>query len=115
VHHLAGFASLSGTPEDYFVGWLTFHGEQVPVFDLSRVVSDEPTPECIGSRILIVAAQPGGQPGDRPGASTRFLGLLASGMTDTLSPEQAAEATPLDLDSYLPMLYTLIPPIPAGV
>ena len=37
VHHLAGYAALTGVTDEYFVGWLAFHGEQVPVFDLNRV------------------------------------------------------------------------------
>jgi len=105
VHHLAGFASLSGQPEDYFLGWLCFHGSQVPVFDLNRVVSGEPTPEHFGSRIVLLEAAPDGP--------TRYLGLLASDVTDTVATNDPSTA-PLDLDSYLPMLYTLIPTPPAA-
>jgi len=106
VHHLAGYATLAGEPEDYFLGWLTFHGDSVPVFDLNRVVCDQPTPEVFGSRILILAAA--------PESPTRLLGLLAAGVTDTLSPADPhhSDFPPLDLDAYLPMLYTLIPPLP---
>jgi len=108
VHHLAGLASLTGEPDDYFLGWLTFHGEPVPVFDLNRIVCDQPTPEHFGSRIILVDAE--------PGAPTRHLGLLAACVTDTLSPGDPASGTveALDLDLYLPMLYTLIPPVPAA-
>ena len=108
VHHLAGYATLAGEPEDYFLGWLTFHGEAVPVFDLNRIVCDQPTPEVFGSRILMVAAA--------PESPTPLLGLLATGITDTLSPGDPhhSDFPRLDLDAYLPMLYTLIPPLPVS-
>lgn len=105
VHHLAGYATLTGEPEDYFLGWLRFHGELAPVFDLNRVVCDVATPATFGSRIVLVEAA--------PGSATRYLGLLASGATDTIAPD-AADATELPLDDYLPMLYALIPALPAG-
>lgn len=104
VHHLAGFAALTGQPEDYFLGWLLFHGEQVPVFDLNRIVCEEPTPESFGSRIILIEA--GG------GAPTRLVGLLAAGLTDTIATGDPAVPSLL-LESYLPMLYPLIPEPPA--
>ncbi|WP_089409023.1 hypothetical protein [Granulicella rosea] len=100
VHHLAGFATLTGEPDDYFLGWLRFHGERAPVFDLNRVVCDAPTAESFGSRIILLEAA--------AGAATRYIGLLAAGVTDT-----AADLPELELDDYLPMLYTLIPEPPA--
>jgi chemotaxis signal transduction protein len=106
VDHLAGYATLTGEPDDYFRGWLTFRGDFVPVFDLNRIVCDQPTPENFGSRIILIKTAPG-----LPAAR---IGLLAPGVTDTISPD-AASAEPLDLDGYLLMLYTLIPPHPAGV
>ena len=109
AHHLAGFATLTGEPDDCFLGWLTFHGDLVPVFDLNRVVCEQPTPEHFGSRILIVVAG--------KGSPTALLGLFAGGMTDTISPGDPGfnDIEPLDLDSYLPMLYVLVPPVPASV
>jgi chemotaxis signal transduction protein len=104
VHHLAGYATLSGQADDYFLGWFLFHGEQVPVFDLNRVVCDQPTEESFASRIVLLEAE--------EGAPTRLLGLLASGLTDTVAANDPA-ALPLRLDSYLPMLYPLIPEPPA--
>lgn len=104
VHHLAGYATLTGQPDDYFLGWLTFHGEQVPVFDLNRVVCDQPTVENFGSRIVILTAD--------ANAPTRYVGLLAADLTDTIAQNDPA-VTPLHLDSYLPMLYPLIPAPPA--
>jgi chemotaxis signal transduction protein len=103
LHHLAGYAALTGTPEDYFLGWLAMRGEQVPVFDLNRVVCDQPTPEHFGSRIMVLKAG--------PESPSPYLGLLAAGVTDTVSPD-AASVEQFDLDSYLPMLYTLIPAAP---
>jgi len=111
VHHLAGYATLTGQSNDYFLGWLTFHGLQVPVFDLNRVVCDQPTPEHFGSRIMVLEA-----PSEAP---TRYIGLLAGGLTDTVKVTAAAphpDAPPLDIDSYLPMLCMLIPmPIPTPI
>jgi chemotaxis signal transduction protein len=104
VHHLAGYATLSGEPEDYFCGWLSFRGETVPVFDLNRIVCDQPTPERFGSRIIILRAA--------AGSPEPFVGLLAPGITDTV-PAADQTLSRLDLDSYLPMLYTLIPARPA--
>jgi len=103
IHQLVGFATLTGQPDDYFLGWLTLHGEQVPVFDLNRVVCDEPTPDQFGSRIIVLKT-PAGSP-------TRLLGLLAAGVTDTVA---IGEVEPLNLDLYLAMLYSLIPPPAAG-
>ena len=100
VHHLAGYAALRGEAEEYFAGWLTFHGEQVPVFDLNRVVCDVATPEHFGSRILILSVP--------ESAGVKFVGLLAAEVTDTVRADDAS-VPPLDVDSYLPMLYTLIP------
>ncbi len=105
VHSLVGYATLAGIAEDYFLGWLTFHGDAVPVFDLNRVVCDQPTPENFGSRIILIKTS--------PGAATSYLGLLAAEVTDTV-PAGDQEATALDLDSYLPMLYPLIPEVPTG-
>jgi hypothetical protein len=107
AHHLTGLATLSGEPDDCFLGWLTLHGSLVPVFDLNRVVCDEPTPERFGTRILIVQ---GGK-----GSPTPLVGLVAGGMTDTISPSDPgfSDIETLDLDSYLPMLYALVPPVPA--
>jgi len=109
VYHLAGYATLTGDPDDYFQGWLTFRGNPVPVFDLNRIVCDQPTPEHFGSRILLIKVA--------PESLTAYLGLLAGGITDTIAAETASEAPSaemLDLDSYLPMLYTLIPPLPTA-
>jgi chemotaxis signal transduction protein len=104
LDHLAGYATLTGEPEDYFLGWLLMRGEQVPVFDLNLVVCDQPTPQHFGSRIMVLNAA--------PGSPTSHIGLLAAGVTDTVSPgEEPVEM--LDLDSYLPMLYTLIPAEPS--
>lgn len=103
VHYLAGYATLSGEPEDYFAGWLALHGEQVPVFDLNRVVCDEPTAENFGARIVVIETD--------AGASVRHIGLLAPELTDTIAANDEA-ATPIHLDSYLPMLYPLIPALP---
>jgi len=103
LHHLAGYATLTGDADDYFLGWLAMRGEPVPVFDLNRVVCDQPTPEHFGSRIMVL----------RAGAEspTPYVGLLAGGITDTIADSATAE--PLDLDSYLPMLYSLIPAVPS--
>jgi chemotaxis signal transduction protein len=103
LHHLAGYATLTGEPDDYFLGWLKMRGEFVPVFDLNRVVCDRPTPESLGSRIMVVKAS-----SESPAP---YIGLLAAGITDTI--ESGSEGVePFDPESYLPMLYSLIPPVP---
>ncbi len=112
VHRVAGYATLSGVPDDYFLGWLLFQGEQVPVFDLNRVVCDQPTPEQFSSRIIICSTS--------QKAPTPLIGLLAAGLTDTVADDVSATANgetveQLDVDSYLPLLYPLIPAIPAGI
>lgn len=100
VHHLAAYAALTGEPDDYFCGWLDFRGQPVPVFDLNRVVCDQPTLPLFSSRIIVVQAA--------PGVSVPYLGLFAPGITDTIAPNDPA-AEPFNLDLYLPMLYNLIP------
>jgi chemotaxis signal transduction protein len=102
VHHLTGYATLHGVGDTYFLGWLTFHGREIAVFDLNRVVCDEHTPESFGSRIILVHA--GAE------SSVPYVGLLAAGVTDTVAAGDS-EIEPLDLDSYLPMLCALIPAV----
>ena len=63
----------------------------------------ERTPEQFGSRIVVVTA---GRE-----APTRYVGLLAAGVTDTVA---TGEAEPLPLELYLPMVYTMIPPVPTN-
>ena len=110
VYRVTGYATLTGQPDDYFLGWLLFQGEQVPVFDLNRVVCDQPTPEHFGSRIVLCSTS--------VNAPTPWIGLLAAGLTDTVSsttpavPDEPA-VEQLDIDAYLPMLYPLIPATPS--
>jgi len=105
VYRVAGFASLMGKPDEYFLGWLTFHGKQAPVFDLNRVVCDTPTPEVFGSRIILVEAG--------PDAPVPYIGLLASGVTDTCAADDPG-VTLLDIDLYLQMIINFIPAPPAN-
>jgi chemotaxis signal transduction protein len=104
VFRVAGFASLVGVPDEYFMGWLTFHGRQAPVFDLNRVVCETSTPEEFGSRIILVEAG--------PDAAVPYVGLLAGGVTDTCAADDPGVAL-LDLDLYLQMLSNFIPAPPA--
>ena len=104
VYRIAGFASLSGVPDEYFLGWLKFRGGQVPVFDLNRVVCDAATPEEFGSRIILVET--------RENESVPCVGLLAAGVTDTCATEDA-DVQLLDLDLYLQMLSNFVPSPPA--
>ena len=103
VHRVAGFAALDGDAEDYFLGWLRFHGKLTPVFDLNRVVCETPTEETFGSRIMVLEAG--------PNAPVPYIGLLAAGVTDTISANDPG-VKPLDLAGYLAMLYMLIPDLP---
>jgi len=105
VYRVAGFASLTGTPDEYFLGWLTFHGRQAPVFDLNRVVCDTPTPEEFGSRIILVEAG--------PDAPVPYIGLLAAGVTDTCAADVPG-VTLLDIELYLQMIANFIPDPPAN-
>jgi chemotaxis signal transduction protein len=106
IHRVVGYATLSGEPDTYFLGWLAFHGRGIPVFDLNRVLCEQPTPEVFGSRIMVVTAA--------ANAPAPYIGLLAAGVTDTM-PIAATDGDSnlLDLDSFLPMLYTLTPQAPA--
>jgi chemotaxis signal transduction protein len=103
IYRVAGFASLTGEPDEYFMGWLTFHGRQAPVFDLNRVVCETPTAEEFGTRIILVEAGP-----DVP---VPYVGLLAAGATDTCAADDPG-VTSLDLDLYLQMLSNFIPEPP---
>jgi chemotaxis signal transduction protein len=103
IYRVAGFASLAGEPDEYFRGWLTFHGRQAPVFDLNRVVCETPTAEEFGARIILVEAG--------PDAPVPYVGLLAGGATDTCAGDDPG-VTPLDLDLYLQMLSNFIPEPP---
>jgi chemotaxis signal transduction protein len=103
IYRVAAFASLAGEPEEYFLGWLMFHGRQAPVFDLNRVVCDTPTAEEFGTRIILVDAG--------PDAPVPYVGLLAASATDTCSADDPG-VTPLDVDLYLEMLSNFIPAPP---
>jgi len=103
IYRVAGFASLAGEPDEYFRGWLTFHGCVAPVFDLNRVICETPTAEEFGTRIILVEAG--------PDAPVPYVGLLASGATDTCATDDPG-VTPLDLDLYLQMLSNFIPEPP---
>src|SRR5579871_602722 len=105
IYRLAGYAALSGEPEDYFLGWLRFQGEMVPVFDLNRVICEKPTAATFGTRILLMDTA--------AGAPTAHVGLLAEGVTDTAVAGEEAEL--LDPDTFLPMLYPLTPDVPKAV
>jgi chemotaxis signal transduction protein len=104
IYRVAGFASLAGVPDEYFMGWLMFQGRQTPVFDLNRVVCDAPTLEEFGSRIILVEAG--------PDAPVPYVGLLAAGVTDTCVADDPG-VTHLDIDLYLQMLTNFIPAPPA--
>jgi len=104
VFRVAGFAALSGEPDEYLLGWFSFYGQQTPVFDLNRVICETATPEEFGSRIIVVEAAP-----DSP---VPYIGLLAPGVTDTTGADDK-DVTPLDLDLYLQMLTNFIPVPPA--
>jgi chemotaxis signal transduction protein len=104
IYRVAGFASLAGVPDEYFMGWLTFHGRLAPVFDLNRVVCEAPTPEEFGSRIILVETG--------PEAPMPYVGLLAAGVTETCAADDPG-VTPLDLDLYLQMLANFVPAPPA--
>lgn len=104
IYRLAGYATLSGEADDYFLGWLRFHGEYIPVFDLNRVLCEQPTPQTFGTRIILVETS--------SKAPTPYLGLLAAGVTDTT--ETGDTVTPVELDTFLPMLYTMTPELPAA-
>ena len=106
VRRLVGFANLSGDGDEWFLGWLRFEGELVPVFDLGRVVCDAGTPAVFGSRIIIVDAT--------QDETAKLVGLLARDVTDTVRTNEPG-VTPLDLGSYLPMLDAMLPPRPTGV
>jgi len=103
IYRVAAFASLAGEPDEYFMGWLMFHGRRAPVFDLNRVICETPTAEEFGTRIILVEAG--------PDASVPYIGLLASGATDTCAADEPG-VTPLDLDLYLQMLSNFIPEPP---
>ena len=106
VHLVVGFAKLMGEHDDYFLGWLCFHDEWVPVFDLNQVACEQPAPETFGTRIILV----------RTGhvAPVQLIGLVAAGVTDTIA-DGSTGATLFDLDGYLPMLMNMIPDAPAVV
>jgi len=105
VYRIAGFAALTGEPEEYFAGWLRFYGQMVPVFDLNRVICEASTPEEFGSRIMLVEAP--------PGAPVSHIGLLAPAVTETVTANSPG-TTPFDLDLYLQMLSNFIPAVPGS-
>ena len=104
IHSICGFATLSGVPETYFAGWLNYYGQQVPVFDLNCVLCEQQTEETFGTRIILLPAA--------TSSPAPLLGLLAAGVTDTVAIP-CSEAPLLEPDSFLPMLYALIPEVGA--
>jgi chemotaxis signal transduction protein len=96
VRQVIGYAALRGEREDYFLGWLRFRGDDIPVFDLQQVLCEKPTPEDFSSRIILAEAGEG------------LIGLLAPGVTDTVARAEPG-VTALEWNSFLPMLLPLIP------
>lgn len=103
VLQIVGFAELSGEADELFLGWLTYRGEQIPVFDLNQAVCEQSSPRTFGSRIAIVEAG--------RGASARPIGLLTPGLTDTVA-RGTEDAELLPLDMYCSILLPLIPEAP---
>jgi chemotaxis signal transduction protein len=104
VHAIVGYATLRGERDHYFRGWLCFHGEWVPVFDLNCLLCEDPSPETFGTRIILARCD--------DIAPVRLIGLLAAGVTDTVAAGDTSVAL-FNLDDYLPVLMNLIPDIPA--
>lgn len=62
----------------YVSGIFNYRGAVVPVIDLCVLIHNRPSGKNLSSRIIMVAA------GDHPGGD-QCLGLLAEGVTDTIS------------------------------
>jgi chemotaxis-related protein WspB len=74
VRRIVPFARLKALPSDLaaVVGVLNFHGQAVPVLDLTRLLTGAPSREVLGTRIVIadVALRDAG---------SRLLGLVVEG------------------------------------
>lgn len=74
-------------------GLFNYRGVVVPVVDLCQVIDNRPSGENLSSRIIMVRAS-------RERGSDRHIGLLAEGVTDTISrPLSAFQVTGLDSGS----------------
>lgn len=100
VERIVGFAELSGQGDDIFLGWLTYHGARIPVFDLNQAICEQATERTFGSRIAIVQAG--------KGEAAMRMGLLVQGPTDTVA-HGAENMEPLPLEMYCSMLVPLVP------
>ncbi|MFA5206889.1 MAG: chemotaxis protein CheW [Lentisphaeria bacterium] len=66
-----------GAP-DWLPGWLPYQGGVVPVADLTRRLTGQPSQLRLSTRILLI-------PHSRPDGGGGRFGLLAEGVTDTLT------------------------------
>jgi len=72
---------IPGSP-DYVAGLFRYKGEVVPVLDLSRLLGEPGSTECLGTRILLVRYRGHAQ-------SERILGLMAEKVIQTVRRDEA--------------------------
>lgn len=74
VRQIVPFARLKSLPSglDAVAGVLNFHGQAVPVLDLTLLLTDALSKEALGTRIVLAEVE-------LPGSHFRLLGLLVEG------------------------------------
>jgi chemotaxis-related protein WspB len=78
VHRVLPYAHLKSLPSGLpaVAGILNFHGEAVPVLDLTLLLDGHPSRESLDTRIVLADV-------DLPGSAPRRLGLLVEGARST--------------------------------
>jgi chemotaxis-related protein WspB len=123
VRRILPFARLKALPSDFpaLAGVLNFHGQAVPVLDLTLLLTGAPSRERLGTRIILAEIALAAAP-------TRPLGLLAEGAHSVVrfAPDsfQPAGATPpgrqwlgpvAELDSRLVQRLDIASLLPADI
>jgi chemotaxis-related protein WspB len=82
IHEVVTLVTLRQLPHTpgCLAGLMDYHGSIVPVLDATLLIEERPSKPLLSTRIIIIRRKP-----DDDG--TRFVGLLAEGVTETITCE----------------------------
>ena len=94
---LVSWKDLVGAPAGV-AGVFNYRGTPVPLIDLSELMTQEPSRTWMSTRIIVVSRA------KESGAGTRFLGLLAEQVTETVRQDEEDFRHPAVASSNAPYL-----------
>jgi chemotaxis-related protein WspB len=83
-------------PPPGIAGTLNYHGEFVPVLDLSRMILGRPAPARLSTRILVIRV--------KQDQGFRLLGVIAEKLTETMRCDPSDFVSPGIISSETPFL-----------